>query len=226
MRPIRLLVADDHSLIREAIRMALEAERDIEIVAEAANSDDVLPRTREACPDVVLLDIRMPGIGGLEVLERLRAQCPAVKVAMLSAIDEPEVATTALQRGAVAYLGKRVDPASLSTTIRKIMDGTLEMQTFGLTETRGARSARAAGLSAREAEILRQLASGRSTKKIARELWLSQQTVKYHLTNIYRKLGVRGRAEAARYAFEHGLATAGDEPPASRQGRIDPPSAA
>jgi DNA-binding NarL/FixJ family response regulator len=226
MRPIRLLVADDHSLIREAIRLALEAERDIEIVAEAARGDEVLPRTHETRPDVVLLDIRMPGMGGLDALEGLRAQYPAVMVALLSAIDEREVAATALRQGAVAYLGKRVEPASLAATIRKITEGTLEMQTFGLTETRAARSARDAGLSVREAEILRQVASGRSTREIARELWLSQQTVKYHLTHVYKKLGVKGRAEAARYAFEHGLTTAPDEPLTSRRGRIDPRTAA
>ena len=164
MQPIGVLVADDHGLMREAIRLALEPEQDIEVVGEAESGNEVLPRTRECRPDVVLLDIRMPGMDGLDVLERLRAQYPEVKVAMLSAIDEPEVAAQALERGAVAYLGKRVEPAALAETIRKIMDGTLEMQMVGVTASKAARSARAVGLSARETQILREIAAGRSTR--------------------------------------------------------------
>ena len=192
-------------MIREAIRLALEGERDIEVVAEAATGAEALARIGESRPDLALLDIRMPQLDGLAALKLLRAQYPTVKVAMLSAIDEPDVAEQALQRGAVAYLGKRVDPGTLAATIRKIVAGTLEMRTFGVGESRAARSARDAGLSPRESEILRQIADGRSTREIARELWLSQQTVKYHLTNVYRKIGVKGRTEAVRYAFEHGL---------------------
>ncbi len=202
-RPIRVLVADDHGLIREAIRLALESEPDIEIVGEAERGEEVLPRAREARPDVVLLDIKMPGLDGLEVLARLREQYPEIKVAMLSAVDEPEVVAEALQRGAVAYLGKRVGPATIAPTIHKIMEGTLSPETVGLADARAALSA--ASLTPRETEILLRVATGRSNRAIAAELWLSEQTVKYHLTNIYRKLGVRGRTGATRYAYEHAL---------------------
>jgi DNA-binding NarL/FixJ family response regulator len=205
VRPIRVLVADDHGLIREAIRLALERERDIAIVAETATGAQVLPHVRESRPDVVLLDIRMPGMDGLDVLERLTAQYPSVKVAMLSAIDDHEVAARALQLGAVAYLGKRIDPGGLAATIRGIAGGSVSMQTFGLTGSAVAHGASEGGLSPREAEILKRVASGRSNREIASELWLSEQTVKYHLTNVYRKLGVRGRTGATRYAFEHAL---------------------
>jgi DNA-binding NarL/FixJ family response regulator len=226
LRPIRVLVADDHRMIREAIRLALEGEADIEIVAEAATGTEVLSRARDFWPDVVLLDIRMPEMDGLEVLTRLRARHDQMRVAMLSAIDEPEVAAQALQRGAVAFLGKRIDPAALATTIRSIVAGTLEMQTFGVADSRAARSARAAGLTVRESEILRQIATGRSTRAIAAELWLSQQTVKYHLTNLYRKLGVSGRAEAVRYAFDHGLVDAASKAPTASAAPVDRSSAA
>jgi DNA-binding NarL/FixJ family response regulator len=205
LRPIRVLVADDHGLIREAIRLALEPERDIEIAGEAARGDEVLPRVGEARPDVLLLDIKMPGMDGLEVLTRVRAQYPKLKVAMLSAMDEPQVAAQALKRGAVAYLGKRIDPSTLGPTIRKIMDGTLSMETFGLADNRLSGSPSAARLTPRETEVLRRVATGRSNRAIAAELWLSEQTVKYHLTNLYRKIGVRGRTDATRYAFEHAL---------------------
>lgn len=211
-------------MIREAIRLALEGETDIEIVAEAESGAEVLPLTHASRPDLVLLDIRMPEMDGLEVLKRLRARHPDLRVAMLSAIDEPEVAAQALQRGAVAYLGKRVEPGTLATTLRKIIEGTLEMRTFGLADSAGARSAREAGLTVRETEILRQIATGRSTRAIAHELWLSQQTVKYHLTNLYRKLGVRGRAEAIRYAFEHAFLE--PEGASAAPARVDRSSAA
>jgi DNA-binding NarL/FixJ family response regulator len=206
MRQIRVMVADDHGLIREAIRLALEPDPDVQIVAEAERGEEVLPRVRQTQPDVVLLDIKMPGMEGLEVLRRLRAECPQVKVAMLSAIDEPEVAAEALQRGAVAYLGKRIDPLALGPTIHQIADGTITTETFGLSAPSANDSARQAGLSPRETQMLQRLADGRSNREIARELWLSEHTVKYHLTNVYRKIGVKGRTEAARYAFEHALA--------------------
>jgi len=206
MRQVGVVVADDHRLIREAIRLALAPEDDLVIVAEAERGDEVLPRVRESRPDVVLLDIKMPGMQGLEVLKRLRAELPDVKVAMLSAIDEPEVAAEALRVGAVAYLGKRVDPATLGSTIRQIAAGTITTETFGLRGPTASAAAQQAGLSARETQMLKRIAEGRSNREIASELWLSEHTVKYHLTNVYRKIGVKGRTEAARYAFEHAVA--------------------
>jgi DNA-binding NarL/FixJ family response regulator len=206
MRPIRVLVADDHRLIRQATRLALEGEADIEIVAEAERGDEVLPRVAESRPDVVLLDIRMPGMDGIAVLAQLRVQFPSVKVAMLSAIDEPEVAARALANGALAYLGKWIEPGNLAPIIRELNSGSFSMQSYVPTENGAQPPARAIGLSARETEILKRVAVGRSNKEIARELWLSEHTVKYHLTHLYRKIEVRGRTEAARFAFERGIA--------------------
>jgi DNA-binding NarL/FixJ family response regulator len=206
LRPIRVLVADDHGLIREAIRLALGPEPDIEVVGEAERGDEVLERVRDSRPNLLLLDIKMPGLDGLEVLELVRTGYPQLKTAMLSAIDEPDVAEQALRRGAVAYLGKRVDPCALAPTIRQIMDGQLSMETFGLARKGAAGSGADHGLSARETEILKGVAAGLSNRQIAQQLWLSEHTVKYHLTNVYRKLGVSGRTDAAGYAFEHGIA--------------------
>lgn len=206
MRPIRVLVADDHRLIREATRLALTGESDIEIVAEAERGDEVVQRVAESRPDVVLLDIRMPGMDGIAVLAQLRARFPSVKVAMLSAIDEPEVAARALAAGAVAYLGKWIEPASLAPILRELEAGSFEMQSPALVRNTTGGGPHELGLSTRETEILKRVAAGRLNKEIARELWLSEHTVKYHLTHIYRKIGVRGRTEAARFAFEHGVA--------------------
>jgi DNA-binding NarL/FixJ family response regulator len=205
MRPIRVVVADDHRLIREATRLALEREPDIEIVAEAERGDEVLRRVAESRPDVVLLDIRMPGMDGLAALAQVRARFPSVKVAMLSGIDEPEVAARALAGGAVAYLGKWIEPGNLAPIIRELDSGSFSMQSYVPTPNGAEAPALTIGLSPRETEILRRVAAGRPNKEIARELWLSEHTVKYHLTRIYKKIGVRGRTEAARFAFEHGI---------------------
>jgi DNA-binding NarL/FixJ family response regulator len=206
MRVIRVLVADDHRLIREALRLALAAEADLEVVAEAADGSEVLPRVEQSRPDLVLLDVRMPGMDGIETLVRLRERYPALKVVMLSAVDEPEVADEALACGAAAYLGKRVDPLTVASTLRAIANGGVVKRSVGVSRKAAAGASDGARLSAREREIVSRVAAGRSNKEIARELWVSEQTVKYHLTNVYRKLGVGGRAEAARFAFENGLA--------------------
>ena len=206
LRPIRVLVADDHGLIREAIRLALAPERDISIVAEVERGDEVMRRILESRPNLLILDVKMPGLDGLEVLDLVRAEYPGLKTAMLSAVDDPQVAEQALQRGAVAYLGKRIDPAALASTLRQIMSGEISMQTFGLSHKPAAGAGPDAGLSRRETEILKRVAAGRSNREIAQELWLSEHTVKYHLTNVYRKLGVSGRTDAARYAYEHAIA--------------------
>ena len=186
--------------------MALEPHVEIEIVGEARSGSEVLPRVAETRPDIVMLDVRMPVLDGLQVLDRLQAQHPEIKVVMLSGLDQDGLAEDALKRGATAFIGKGVDPAELAPIMRQIIDGTLEGESFGS----GAGSAETAsddlGLTAREREILGHVAAGRSNKQIAGELWLSEQTIKYHLTNLYRKIGVSSRTEAARFAYDHGLA--------------------
>ncbi|MGN6429168.1 MAG: response regulator [Gaiellaceae bacterium] len=206
MRPIRLLVADDHALVLQAVRLALETHLDLEIVAEAKSGSEVLPRVAEVDPDVIILDIRMPGIDGLELLDRLRDREPEARVVVLSGVEDPELAAEAVRRGAKAFVGKGIDPAELAPILRQVFEGAV------LTESVGGRSSAAHAvaddleLTPRELEILERVAAGRSNKQIAHEFWLSEQTIKYHLTNVYRKLGVASRTEAARFAYERGLA--------------------
>jgi two-component system nitrate/nitrite response regulator NarL len=206
VRPIRLLLADDHALVLQALRLALEPTSEIEIVGEARSGSEVLPRVAEANPDVILLDIRMPGIDGLQLLDRLQAQYPKTKVVVLSGVDDPELAAEALRRGANAFLGKRVDPAEIAPVVRQVFEGEPVTESLGRSAGAAEAAADEFGLTAREREILEQVATGRSNKQIAGEFWLSEQTIKYHLTNVYRKLGVGSRTEAARFAYEHGLA--------------------
>jgi DNA-binding NarL/FixJ family response regulator len=203
MRRLKVLIADDHRLMLRAIRAALADSEDIEIVAEADAGTKVLPLVGQTNPDIVLLDVRMPGIDGMAVLERLRERYPEVRVAMLSAIDDPTVVRAALSRGASAFIVKHIDPRDLAAAVRQAVEGAV-YQPLGMLESTGGASAEL-DLSKRELTILRALQSGLSNKQIANELFLAEQTVKFHLTNIYRKLGVNSRTEAVRFAYEHGL---------------------
>ena len=201
---IKVLIADDHRLILSAVRRALEAADDIEIVAEARRGSQVLPLVHQEQPDVCLLDVRMPEMDGLTCAERIREAAPDTRVVMLSASAEPESADEALVRGADAYVAKSVDPQELAAALRRVNDG--ESFRLGVAEP-GARED-AAGLTERELSILQAVARGLSNQAISGELWITEQTVKFHLTNIYRKLEVSSRAEAARYALSRGIAAA------------------
>ena len=201
---MRVVIADDHRLILDGIRRALEADGGFEVVGETQSGTQVLPLVSRTSPDLVLLDLRMPNMDGLACLDELRRRHPNVKVVMLSASTSQELIDTALRRGASAYILKTVAPDDLPSTIRQALDGNVFSAGTGsdVDDTIGAK---AAGLTDREITILRALARGSSNEEIAKELWVAQQTVKFHLTNIYRKLGVKNRTEATRYAYQQGL---------------------
>ena len=199
---LKLLIADDHQLMLEGVRLALADAPDIEIVGATSSGAQVLPLVRQTNPDVVLLDLRMPGMDGLRCLESLRQRHPEVKTVILSGTDDPDVIDAAFQRGAAAYILKRIDPVDLAPVIRQALDGNV----FYPVEVRAATTEPASsGLTSREADILKALAEGLSNKQIARQFWLSEQTIKFHLTNIYRKLEVANRTEALHAAHERGL---------------------
>jgi DNA-binding NarL/FixJ family response regulator len=201
---VRVLIADDHRLMVEGTKQALERAGGFEVVGEAVNGVQVLPLVRRLKPELVLLDLRMPQMDGLTCLAKIKKEFPEVRVAILSVSQDPELIQTALKRGANAYIVKSIDPDDLAAALRQALDGTV-FTTAGVTEDPGERAARDAGLTERELVIVRAVARGLSNEAIAKELWVAEQTVKFHLTNIYRKLGVANRTEAARYAFEHGL---------------------
>jgi DNA-binding NarL/FixJ family response regulator len=201
---VRVLIADDHRLMVEGTKQALERAGGFEVVGEAVNGVQVLPLIRRLKPQLVLLDLRMPQMDGLECLSKIRKEHPDIKVAILSVSQEPDTIQSALRRGASAYIVKSIDPEDLAAALRQAIDGNV-FTTAGVTEEPGQRAARDAGLTERELTIVRAVARGLSNEAIAKELWVAEQTVKFHLTNIYRKLGVSNRTEAARYAFERGL---------------------
>jgi two-component system, NarL family, response regulator YdfI len=206
MRRLKILIADDHELMVEAVRLALaQAEDEFEIVATTTRGQQVLPLVAQTQPDLVLLDIRMPGMDGLTCLELIRQRHPAVKAVVLSGIDDSNVMRTAFSRGAIAFIRKQVDPRDLPSALRQAANGTVAQPIFGEAEEPQQSPAEGAGLTEREVAILRALGDGMSNKQIAQQLWLAEQTVKFHLTNLYRKLDVSTRTEAVNAAYRRGL---------------------
>jgi DNA-binding NarL/FixJ family response regulator len=199
---MKVLIADDHRLMVEGIRRALEPAGDIEIVGEAAIGSQVLPLVRRLSPDVVLLDMRMPHMDGLQCLDAIRKNCPKVKVIVLSVFSDPEHIQAAFRHGACGYIVKSVNPIDLPSAIRQAVDGTV-FHAIGLPDSTAESVAN--GLTERELAILKAVARGLSNSAIGKELWVTEQTVKFHLTNIYRKLDLANRTEAAKYAYDHGL---------------------
>ena len=206
MGTIRVILAEDHALMRDAVKLVFDQAEDVELVGEVANGHDLLPLVNRLPADFVLLDVQLPGLDGLGCLEALAEHHPKLKVAMLSAVEDPQVIKSAFRRGARGYILKSVNPFDLPAAIRQIVDGTVIH--LSLAAQDGASPAtRPGGLSEKELAVLVELCHGHTNKQIAVSLWLSEQTVKFHLRNVYRKLGIRSRTEALRYAYEHDLAT-------------------
>ena len=200
---LKVLVADDHPLILQGVRRTLEACEDIDVVGEARTGDEVVPLVERRRPDVVLLDMRMPGLGSAECIRLIRASQPQVKTIVLSASEDRATIESAVEAGASAYVLKSVSAVDLPSLVRQVAAG---YTIFHTPESDAGRvDEDTPELTEREATILAAVAGGKTTKAISAELWVTEHTVKFHLTNIYRKLGVSNRSGAVRYAFEHGL---------------------
>ena len=206
---LKVLIADDHPLMLQAIRGALEASEDIDVVGEARSGEEVLALVERRKPDLVLLDLHMPGLGGLDCVMEIKRSWPKVKTVVISAFDDRASIDSSLLAGASAYILKSVSPVDIPSVLRQASAGAVYQvpQAPARPVCNGEQSA-AGGpqLTSRETAILMAVASGLTTKAISRDLWLSEHTIKFHLTNIYRKLGVSNRSAAVRYAFEHDLA--------------------
>jgi DNA-binding NarL/FixJ family response regulator len=201
---VRVLIADDHRLIAEGIKHSLEESGEFDVVAEATTGTQVLPLIRRSNPDLVLLDLRMPGADGLTTLEQIKRDHPSIKVVVLSASTDQQVIQAALAKGASAYVIKSVNPADLASTLRQVMEGNV-FHSVGLPPQGQQSAADELGLTSREISILNALARGLSNQAIGKELFVAEQTVKFHLTNIYRKLDAANRTEAVRLAYQRGI---------------------
>jgi two-component system, NarL family, nitrate/nitrite response regulator NarL len=206
---LKVLIADDHPLILQGLRKALEASEGIHVVGEARSGEEVLALVERRQPDLVLLDLNMPGLNGLECVAEIKRCWPEVKAVVISASDDRASIDAALLAGASAYILKSVNPTDISSVLRQAATGAVfHVPSAACPRNDEQAGARGPGLTPRETAILMAVASGSTTKAISQELWLSEHTVKFHLTNIYRKLGVSNRSGAVRYAFENGLAPA------------------
>jgi len=206
--PIRILVADDHLIIRQGIRLILETEDGFELVGEAADGVEAIRLCAELHPDVVLMDLRMPGMDGLTAIEHLHEEQPQVAVVILTTFNEDDLMMRGLRAGAKGYLLKDTDRETLFQTIRAAKRGeTLLKPEIMARVLSGARKMNApaeSDLTGRELEVLRGVAQGERSKEIAVRLGISERTVKAHLASIYSKLGVDSRAAAIAVAAQRG----------------------
>jgi DNA-binding NarL/FixJ family response regulator len=217
---IRVVVADDQALVRGGFRLILDAQPDIDVVGEAADGVEALERARALRPDVVLMDIRMPALDGLEATRRLLADTDPPRVLMLTTFDLDEYVYDALRAGASGFLLKDVRPEQLADAVRVVAAGdTLLAPTITrrLVEQYLRRPRPGAGIATalnsltdRELDVLRLVARGRSNQQIADTLFLGESTVKTHLTHLFAKLDLRDRAQAVVLAYETGLIQPGD----------------
>jgi DNA-binding NarL/FixJ family response regulator len=214
MDSLRILLVDDHLLFRKGLARLLDAQPDFEVVGEARDGLEAVEQVQALRPDVVLMDIRMPGCDGLEATRRIKAQMPDVRVVMLTVSDDDQDLATAVRYGADGYLLKDLLPETLFQQLRglesgqapisRAMTGKLFRQ-LAQQSRPTVRSAAIDVLSARECEVLALVVSGCSNREIAGELGITRNTVKNHLRNILVKLGVKNRVQAAAYAVSHGL---------------------
>ncbi len=209
---IRVLVVDDHAILREGIRSLLERYDDITVVGEAGNGVEAVAHVKTLQPDIVLMDLAMPEMNGLEATRRLRQSHPEVKVLILTQHDNQEYITPALQAGAAGYILKRAGGRELIAAIRHVYEQGAFLEPEVAREVIREYAAGGAGniapiarLTEREREVLRLVVEGKSNKEIAQRLVISPKTASVHRTNIMEKLGVRNSAELVRYALENHL---------------------
>ncbi|HEY9326871.1 MAG TPA: response regulator transcription factor [Streptomyces sp.] len=210
-RLIRVLLVDDHQVVRRGLRTFLEIQDDIEVVGEAADGAEGVARTEELRPDVVLMDIKMPGTDGIEALRRLRELENPAKVLIVTSFTEQRTVVPALRAGASGYVYKDVDPDALAGAIRSVYAGHVLLQpevagALLAQDDPGSGTGRGSTLTEREREVLGLIADGRSNREIARALVLSEKTVKTHVSNILMKLDLSDRTQAALWAVRHGAA--------------------
>lgn len=218
--PIRVVVADDQRVIREALAMVLSADPDLEVVGLAADGAEAVQVAADASPDVVLMDLRMPNVDGAEATRRLAADQPHVKVVVLTTYADDASISDALAAGAVGYLTKDAGHHQISLAVRSAAAGqTVLDPAVHATLLRGALQQPAHhqppdqqpttklpdDLTPREADVLRGIAAGQTNGEIAAELYISEATVKSHINHLFAKIRARSRAEAVRYAYDHGL---------------------
>ena len=214
---IRVAIADDHAVVRQGLRTFLELQDDMEVVGEAVDGEEAVALVESTTPDVVLLDLVMPRVDGIEATRRIRGVAPATRILVLTSFADDHTVLPAVRAGAAGYLLKDVQPPELARAIRTVHAGeallapavaTMLVEQLAAEDGAGTARSEAADrvhLTPRELEVLAELARGKANKAIAFELGVAERTVKTHVSNILGKLGFTDRTQAAVYAVEHGL---------------------
>ncbi|WSL21856.1 response regulator transcription factor [Streptomyces sp. NBC_01283] len=206
---IRVLLVDDHQVVRRGLRTFLEVQDDIEVVGEASDGAEGVEQAEKLKPDVVLMDVKMPGMDGVEALRKLRELANPARVLIVTSFTEQRTVVPALRAGAAGYVYKDVDPDALAGAIRSVHAGhvLLQPEVAGalLSQEVNTGQGRGGSLTEREREVLGLIADGRSNREIARALVLSEKTVKTHVSNILMKLDLADRTQAALWAVRHGV---------------------
>lgn len=214
MKKIRVLIADDHTIVREGIRMILTAQPDIEVVGEAANGQEAIDLTRKLRPDVVVMDISMPGVSGINATKAIKAEMPEVNVLALTMHEDETYVFQLLKAGASGYVLKRGAASDLVNAVRAASKGEAFLypsvakavvQDYLQRVEAGEERERWDGLTQREREILKLIAEGYTNQEIAQKLYISVKTVQTHRAHILEKLGLHDRTELVRYAIRKGL---------------------
>jgi NarL family two-component system response regulator LiaR len=208
-----VVIVDDHGIVRKGLQTYLNLMDDITVVAEAGNGVEALAQVRRHTPDVVLMDLVMPEMDGIEATRRIRQLSPSTKVIVLSSFTDDEKVFSAIKAGAIGYLLKDISPEDLASAIRAVMRGKTQlhpdiaqklMKQF--IDPKDPNEVISEDLTPREIEVLRLLAQGMSNAELANALYISEKTVKTHVSNILGKLNLNDRTQAAIYAYKHGLA--------------------
>lgn len=211
---ISVLIADDHSLLRQGLKQILELERDITVVAQASNGSEAIQYAKEFKPDIILMDINMPGTNGLQAIKEIKQEKLKCRIIVLTINEDREYLFKTLQMGAEGYVLKDAEPSVLIEAIRNVNSGQSFIQPnmtselvreFNRVTMHEKEKRDDTNLTSREVEVLELIAEGMINKEIAKQLYISEKTVKNHVSNIFRKLNVSDRTQAAIYAFKHNI---------------------
>ncbi|RLQ97371.1 response regulator [Falsibacillus albus] len=208
---IRILIADDHHIVRRGLVFFLRTQKDIEIVGEAKNGEEAVKLTAELAPDIVLMDLMMPVMNGIEATKQIKESFPGTKILMLTSFSDQDHVIPAIEAGASGYQLKDIEPDELVESIRKLFGGesTLHPTATNHLLTRITRKEKPEQkldlLTNREKEVLTEISKGKSNKEIASSLFITEKTVKTHVSNVLAKLNVADRTQAALFAVKYGL---------------------
>ncbi|MED3661079.1 response regulator transcription factor [Ureibacillus sp. FSL K6-8385] len=208
---IRVLIADDHHVVRRGLQFFLKTQKDIEVVGEAKNGAEALRLVEQLQPDIVLMDLVMPEMDGIEATKKIKARWPEVQVLMLTSFSDKDHVLPAIEAGAAGYQLKDIEPDDLVISIRQVMRGESIMHPAATTKLEETLREEENlphvknPLTPREMDVLAELTKGKSNREIAASLFVTEKTVKTHISNIFAKLEVQDRTQAALYAVKHGL---------------------